>query len=231
MLCRSVRQILAGSSDRPALLANEEVRAHLEVCPDCRREEFYYKQLSDVRELVFPYEVSSNFNYKLEVKLANRPRLSILKISPGVRHRLGWYFSMGTTGALAVLALYIVNRNGSQPVPTASLGPETPAPVAQTYTLPIPLFTETVQASERPKMRLKLESPLAAQFASASSEPLQPGVDGDEKEGWEEAWVWVGDSENGFFIPVRRYRQSSVGSEPVLLLPAASTNQSVNIVY
>ena len=231
MLCRSVRQILARSSDRPALLTNEEVRAHLEACPDCRREEFYYKKLAQVGELVFPYEVSPNFNYRLEVKLANHPRLFPLKVSPGVRHRLGWYFSMGMTGALAVLALYMVNRNGSQPVSTASLGLEAPAPATQVYTLPIPLFTETAQASERPVIRFKPESPLAAQFASASSEPLQPGVDGESEEGWEEAWVWVGDSESGFFIPVRRYRQSAAGSEPVLVLPAASTNQSVNIVY
>jgi len=230
MLCQNVRQILARSSDDPSLV-DEGVIEHLLSCPGCRRDEFYHKQVAKVGDLVFPYEVSPNFNYKLQVKLANRPRLSPLKVSPGVRHRLGWYFSMGMTGALTVLALYLANRNGSRPVPTASLGPEAPAPVTETYTLPIPLFTETAQASERPEILLQPESPLAARFASASSEPLQPGVDGESVEGWEETWVWVGGSENGFFVPVRRYRQSSVSSEPVLLLPAVSTGQNVNIVY
>jgi len=233
MLCQNVRQILARSSDDPSLV-DEGVIAHLLSCPGCRRDEFYHKQVAKVGDLVFPYEVLPNFNYNLSVKLANRPRLEPLDAKPGIRHQVGWYVSMGFTGALAVLTMFAVssiNHSGNQLVNTASLGPETPAPGVQEYKLPIPIFGEIAQASERPNFRFKPESPVAAQYASASSEPFRPGVDGESVEGWEDSWVWVGDTENGYFVPVRRYHQSPASSEPLLLLPAASTNQSVNIVY
>lgn len=232
MRCRSVRQILARSSDLPALLKNEKLRAHLECCPECRRQEFFQKQVADVHELIFPYEVSPNFNYRLDVKLANSPKPSPLRITPGVRHRIGFYFAMGATGALALLVLFIVNRPVQVPQHLAVVGPP-PAQIAQPkpHKLPIPLFTESAQASERPQIRLKPESPIGAQFASAASEPVRAGVDGESPEGWQESWMWVGDSESGYFIPVRSYHQNVTSSEPVLLLPGSSPDQNVNIVY
>lgn len=224
---------MARSFDHPSLLKDEEIQTHLEDCPDCRREEFYYKQLSNVHDLVFPYEVSPNFNYKLQVRLANSPQLAPLEIASG-KWRLRWYHSAGIAGAVAVLALLLapmVYRTPLPPENLASVEPGTPTPAVLERTIPIPLFEGIAQASELPAFHLKPESPIAAQFASASSEPVRPGVDGESTEGWEESWVWMGDSDNGYFVPVRRYQQSSVSSEPVLLLPAASTNQSVNIVY
>ncbi len=234
MRCQNVRQILARSFDHPSLLNDEEIQTHLEDCRDCRREEFYFKQISNVPNLTFPYEVSSNFNYKLSVKLANSPQLEPLDAKPGIRRQVGWYVAMGFTGVFAVLTMFAVstfNHSGNQPVNTASLDPETPAPVAETYKLPIPIFGEIAQASERSNFRFTPESPVAAQYASASSEPFHPGVDGEAVQTWEESWVWVGDTENGYFVPVRRYHPSPAGSESVLLLPAASTSQSVNLVY
>lgn len=231
MLCQNVRLILARSSDQPTLVNNPEVRAHLEVCQDCRREEFYYKQLAHVPNLVFPYEVAPNFNYKLQVKLANQPALEPLSARPGIRRRVGWYVSMGLTGVFAALAMFAVNslnHSVNQPAQVASVGTETAAPQ---YTLPIPIFGEIAQASERASFYVRPESPIAAQYASASSEPVRPGVDGEAVQSWEESWVWVGDSENGYFVPVRRYNQSSNTSDPVLLLPAASTSQDVNVIF
>lgn len=235
MLCQNVRLILARSSDQPTLVNNPEVRVHLEECQDCRREEFYYKQLANVPNLVFPYEVAPNFNYNLSIKLANRPALKPLDAKPGIRRRVGWYVSMGLTGAMAVLTMFAVssiNHSGNQPASVATVGTEVSAPVQQPeYKLPIPLFGEIAQASERPAIHFTPESPIAAQYASASSEPVRPGVDGEAVQSWEESWVWVGDSENGYFVPVRRYNQSSAGSGPVLLLPAASTSQDVNVIF
>ncbi len=226
---------MARSSDQPTLVNNPDVQAHLEDCPDCRREEFYFKQLANVPNLVFPYEVAPNFNYRLSIKLANHPALEPLEAKPGIRRRVGWYVSMGVTGALAVLTMFAVssiNHSGNQPVDLATVGTEVSAPVSEPqYTLPIPIFGEIAQASERPAFSFKPESPLAAQYASASSQPVRPGVDGEAVQTWEESWVWVGDAENGYFVPVRRYNQSPVSSEPFLLLPAASTSQSINIVY
>ena len=233
MLCQNVRQILARSSDDSSLV-DEGVIAHLLFCPGCRRDEFYHKQVAKVGELVFPYEVSSNFNYKLQVKLANSPKLEPLDAKPGIRHQVGWYVSMGFTGAMAVLAMFavsMINHSANQPANVASVSPGISAPATPEYKLPIPIFGEIAQASERPNFRFKPESPVAAQYASASSEPVRPGVDGEMVQDWEESWVWVGDTENGYFVPVRRYQQSSVSSEPVLLLPAVSTSQTVNIVY
>lgn len=244
MLCQNVRQILARSSDQPTLVNHPDVRAHLEKCQDCRREEFYYKQLANVPNLVFPYEVSPNFNYKVQVQLVNRTKLEPLNARPGIRRRVGWYAAMGLTGAMAILTMFAVsslNQSGNQPVDVAAVGPEGTAPGQQPaeYTLPIPIFGEIAQASERPAFNFKPESPIAAQYASASSEPARPGVDGEAVQSWEESWVWVGDSENGYFVPVRRYNQSSASSpstalgtsDPVLLLPAASTNQDVNVIF
>jgi len=234
MLCQNVRQILARSSDDPSLV-DEGIIAHLLSCPGCRRDEFYHKQVAKVGDLVFPYEVSSNFNYKLQVKLANSPKLEPLDAKPGIRRQVGWYVSMGFTGAFAVLTMFAVssiNHSGNQPLNVATVGTEVTVHVQQPENkLPIPIFGEIVQASERPNFRFTPESPVAAQYASASSEPFRPGVDGEAVQTWEESWVWVGDAENGYFVPVRRYHQSPAGSEPLLLLPAASTNQSVNIVY
>lgn len=243
MLCQNVRQILARSSDQPTLVNHPDIRAHLEACQDCRREEFYYKQLAHVPNLVFPYEVSPNFNYKLSIKLANRPAFEPLDAKPGIRRRVGWYVSMGLTGVFAALAMFAVssiNHSGNQPTSVAAVDTEGAASVQQpAIQLPIPIFGEIAQASERPAFNYKPESPIAAQYASASSEPVRPGVDGEAVQSWEESWVWVGDAENGYFVPVRRYNQSPAASpstalgtsEPVLLLPAASTNQSINIVY
>lgn len=233
MLCQNVRQILARSSDAPSLV-DEGVIEHLLSCPGCRRDEFYHKQVSKVGDLVFPYEVSSNFNFKLQVKLANSPKLEPLAARLGIRRQVGWYVAMGFTGAFAVLTMFAVSGidpNGEQSVNLNSLGTENPIPALQEYKLPIPVFGEIAQASERPNFRFTPESPVAAQYASASSEPFRPGVDGEALQTWEESWVWVGDTENGYFVPVRRYQQSSAGSEQVLLLPASSTSQSVNIVY
>ncbi|MGH8003511.1 MAG: hypothetical protein ACRECJ_02145 [Limisphaerales bacterium] len=184
--------------------------------------------------LVFPYEVSPNFNYKLEVKLANRPTLEPLDATPGIRRRVGWYVSMGLTGAFAILTMFAVssiNHSGNQPVNVASVDTESLTPAVPEYKLPIPIFGEIAQASERPNIRFRPESPVAAQYASASFEPVRPGVDGEAVQTWEEAWVWVGDSENGYFVLVRHYTQPSASSEPVLLLPAASTNQDVNVIF
>ena len=235
MLCQNVRIILARSSDQPTLVNNPEVRAHLEVCQDCRREEFYYKQLAHVPNLVFPYEVAPNFNYKLQVKLANQPALEPLSARPGIRRRVGWYVSMGLTGVFAALAMFAVNSLNhfvKQPASVANVGTETTASVQQPeYKLPVPIFGEIAVASERPAFFYKPESPIAAQYASASSEPVRPGVDGEAVQSWEESWVWVGDAENGYFVPVRRYNQSSNSSDPVLLLPAASTSQDVNVIF
>lgn len=235
MLCQSVRQILARSSDQPTLVNHPDVRAHLQICAECRREEFYFKQLANVPNLVFPYEVSPNFNYKLGVKLANHPALEPLSARPGIRRRVGWYVSMGLTGVFAALAMFAVssfNHSSNQPAPVASSGTDGAFTVQEPmYQLPIPIFGEIAQASERPAFSFKPESPIAAQYAAASSEPVRPGVDGEAVLSWEESWVWVGDSENGYFVPVRRYNQAGVSSDPVLLLPAASTVQNVNIVY
>jgi hypothetical protein len=235
MLCQNVRQILARSSDQPTLVNHPDVRAHLQICAECRREEFYFKQLANVPNLVFPYEVSPNFNYKLGVKLANQPVLEPLSARPGIRRRAGWYVSMGLTGVFAALAMVAVsslNHSTNQPVPVASTDTEVTVPVPPPqYTLPIPIFGEIAHASERSAFNFTPESPIAAQYAAASSEPVRPGVDGEAVLSWEESWVWVGDAENGYFVPVRRYNQATPSSEPALLLPAASTVQNVNIVY
>jgi hypothetical protein len=234
---------LARSSDQPTLVNHPDVQAHLQICAECRREEFYFKQLANVPNLVFPYEVSPNFNYRLGVKLANRPAFEPLRARPGIRRRAGWYVSMGLTGVFAALAMVAVsslNHSTNPPVQVASVGTDgafTVQPVENK--LPIPIFGEIAQASERPAFSFKPESPIAAQYAAASSEPVRPGVDGEAVLSWEESWVWVGDAENGYFVPVRRYNQATVSSpstalgtsEPVLLLPAASTVQNVNIVY
>lgn len=224
---------MARSFDHPSLLNDEEIQNHLEDCPDCRREEFYFKQIANVPNLVFPYEVSPNFNYKLQVKLANSPKLAPLTIDSG-RWRLRWYHSAGIAGAFAVLTLLLapmVYRTVPSPENLAPVEPGSAPAAVEELAVPVPLFEGIAQASEPPAFRLKPESPIAARFASASSEPFRPGVDGESAERWEESWVWVGDTEAGYFVPVRRYHQSSVSSESVLLLPAASTNQSVNIVY
>lgn len=239
MLCPNVRQILARSSDQPTLLNNPELRAHLEECPDCRREEFYYKQLANVCELVFPYEVSPNFNYKVQVKLANSPPLKPLKARPGIRRQVGWYVSMGLTGAFVVLAMFAasINEFAGNRSPSTAQGPEAAGPSVQQpkYKLPVPIFGEIAQASERPVFNYKPESPIATQYASASSQPVKPGVDGESVQNWEESWVWVGDAQNGYFVPVRRYKQPAASSpssaQALLLLPVSAGDQNVNVVY
>jgi hypothetical protein len=231
MPCQNVRQILAKSFDQPLSdWQKQEVAEHLEGCRACRRDEFYFKQLSHISDLLIPYQVSPNFSYKLEIRMAHSERLPALKVKPGMRERHSWYFSLASASALAVLALLLapwIGQKETEKLPPVVLE-STPA---QELNQPFPLLAEEAQASERPAFRLRPESPLAAQFATALSEPIRPGFDGEESEGWQDEYYLVGSSDRGLLMPARHYGQPAASSQAVLLLPASTSSQEVNVVY
>lgn len=214
----------------------EEVNTHLQSCAQCRRDEFYFKQLSHAGDLLMPYQVSPNFNYRLETRLANAPAPLPLDFRPGIRKNHSWYFTLASGAALAVFALFfspILSQKGVKQSPPADIQQSTasvsvPAPPVSS---PFPLLGEVAQASERPELRLKPEFPIAAQFASAQSEPVRAGVDGEETSGWQDEYYWVGSSDRGLLMPARHYSQPAASRQSVLVLPTSGSSENVNIVY
>jgi hypothetical protein len=236
MLCQNVRQILAGSFDSPSTgPENQEVKEHLDTCLECRKEEFYLKQVANAKDLLKPYEVSPVFNYRLQIRMAQMAsrQHAALGVRPGIRPARHWSVSVAGMAALAVLiilGLPLVSRDSGTLDNPVALNNEAP-PVQEKFLLPVPLFDGVVQASQPRPIRFKPETPLAAQYATALSEPLKPGVDGEGNCGCVDELVWMGDGERGVFVPVRRYLHSSGVNESVLLLPVSGAAQDFNGVY
>jgi len=228
---------LARCSDSPPVEIEkeiEEVNTHLQSCAECRRDEFYFKQLSHAGDLLMPYQVSSNFNFRLETRLANAPAPLPLDVRPGMRKNHSWYFTLASGAALAVLALFfspiLSQKQIKQSPPAVTEQTIVSAPLPKVST-PFSLLDGVAQASERPELRLKPEFPLAAQFASAQSEPVRPGVDGEETSGWQDEYYWVGSSDRGLLMPARHYGQPVASNQSVLVLPTSGSSENVNIVY
>ena len=220
------------SDSPPAEIEKEEVSTHLQECCECRRDEFYFKQLSNTPDLLIPYQVSPNFNFRLETRLANAPVPLPLDVHPGIRKNHSWYFTLASGAALAVLALFfspILSQKGAKQSPPANIQQSTVSVPTPKVSTPFSLLDGVAQASERPELRLKPEFPLAAQFATALSEPVRAGVDGEETNGWQDEYYWVGSSDRGLLMPARHYGQPALSSQSVLVLPASSIDQ--NVVY
>jgi hypothetical protein len=227
---------LAGSFDFPLTGPKfQELNEHLQACAECRRAEFYLKQVGDSKDLLMPYQVSPVFNYRLQIRMAQRASRPFepLNVRPGVRPARHWSVSMAGMAALAVLiilGLPLVSRDSGTPDNSAAVNTEAPV-VQERPSLPFTLLDGVAQASQPRQIRFKPETPLAAQYATALSEPLKPGIDGEGIESWVDELVWMGNSEQGVFVPVRRYRHSGGANESVLLLPASSSAQDLNGVY
>ncbi len=228
---------MAGSFDFPPTGPDyQQVAEHLNACLECRKEEFYLKQVANAKDLLKPYEVSPVFNYRLQIRMAQMASLPLepLDVRPGVRPARHWSVSLAGAAALAVLitfALPMISRDAGTPVSPVAVNSEAPVVVDEKPSLPFTLLDGVAQASQPRQIRFKPETPLAAQYATALSEPLQPGVDGEGNCRCVDELVWMGNSEQGVFVPVRRYQHSGGASESVLLLPASSTAQDLNGVY
>jgi hypothetical protein len=227
---------LAGFSDYPPVGPEYlQVKEHLEACLECRKEQFYLKQVANTKDLLKPYQVSPVFNYRLQIRMAqmaSRP-LEPLSVRPGVRPARHWSASLAGAAALAVLitfALPMISRDAGTPVGPVAVNSEAPA-VEEKLSLPFALLDGVAQASQPRQIQFKPETPLAAQYATALSEPLKPGVDGEGIDGWVDELVWMGNSEHGVFVPVRRYQHSGGAGESVLFLPVSGAAQEVNGVY